>query len=413
MAESNPWWFGGRVPEELAPHYRRELFKELAGLLSRRQAVAITGLRRVGKSTLLYQLADHLISSGTKPTNLLYFSFDEKAAGLGELLGAFRERCRVDFRRERCFVFLDEVQKFAGWARELKKFYDLYPKLKFFVSGSEGVFLQAGSAAELAGRCREFVLPPLSFREFVEMREGKAEGLSPVSLKPLFRQFVEKGGFPEMVFEESSRELREYVRSAVVEKILFRDIPGLSGIREAGRLETLLELVATNPGMYLNYASLSQKLGWDRRVIQEYFEWLEKAFLVRVLSNYRGSRASQVVKLKRAYPADNAICFAFKPSAGEEFFGRLVETAVVNCLAAKHFWKSSHEVDAVVEGAPLEVKYASTPASSDLAGCLEFMRKFKARKGLVATKDEEKTLKKREGTIEFKPAWKLLLEAKS
>lgn len=411
LEEFNPWWFGGGVPPELSPPYRRPLFTELERYLPKRQALVLTGLRRVGKSTLLYQLADSLIAGGLDPRRILYFSFDERAGGLSEVMDSYREYTQADLRKDRVCVILDEVQRLEGWAFQVKKFYDLYPRLKFLASGSESVFLQEESRNALAGRSYEFLLKPLSFTEFIELKGRKAANLSVSQAKALFNEFIGKGGFPELVAEGSARAARDYIRSAVVEKVVYRDIPGLAKIREPELLKILLELVAASPGLNVNYQSLAQQLGFDRRVIQQYFSWLEKSFLVRLLANYRGSRISRLRKIKKAYPADTGITSAYSTAApNSELFAKMVENAVINAVGAEFFWRNQHEVDAVVAGVPFEVKYQGKIISSDLRGAREFMRTFNQKTAFVITLGEERETKVPEGTVILKPAWKMLLE---
>jgi hypothetical protein len=406
----NDWWFTGKVPSDLIQPLKRELFNQVFPQLERRQVLTITGLRRVGKTTLMYQLIQHLLDMGVEPMSVLYFSFDEAVGELSDVLETYRETYGVDFRKGRIYVFLDEVQKLANWADQLKKYYDLYPKLKFVVSGSESLFVRKGSAERLAGRIYEFFLPTLSFKEFLEFNsiEVKAR-LSELRLKQFFRRYIEQGGFPEMALERDLGEVRRYVRSSVIDKLVFKDILVLSGIRDVELFLNMLEVFATNPGMYLEYQSLAQQFGGDRRVVKNYVMWLKEGFLITLLANYRKGRIASLRKLKRLYLADNSIITAFHGSIDDKLFGKMVENAVMNALGAKFFWRNRHEVDAVVNNTPIEVKYQPKVFSSDLKGLREFMRKFGARKGIVVTRGEAKEVKLTEGKIEFIPAERFLL----
>ncbi|HLD76334.1 MAG TPA: AAA family ATPase, partial [Candidatus Norongarragalinales archaeon] len=101
---------------DLVPAYRRPLFPELAQTIPVRQITALVGLRRTGKSTLFFQLIDHLLEKGIPPTTILYFSFDEHVEHLDELLNAFQKQVfKKNFDEQTVFVFLDEVQKLDDW----------------------------------------------------------------------------------------------------------------------------------------------------------------------------------------------------------------------------------------------------------------------------------------------------------
>jgi predicted AAA+ superfamily ATPase len=409
LEEFNEWWFTNRVPKELLQPFKRELFSELVKHLERRQALAITGLRRVGKTTLMYQLIQHLLDQGREPTNILYFSFDEAVGRLDDVLETYREAYGRDFRETRTYVFLDEVQKLANWADQLKKYYDLYPKIKFVVSGSESLFVMRGSRERLPGRMYEFFLPTLSFGEFLGLHGMDASKLPEFKRRQLFRRYVEQGGFPEVALEKNIGEIRRYVRSSVIDKLIFRDILALSGIRDVDLFMSMLEIFASNPGMYLEYRSLAQQLGRDRRVVRNYIAWLREGFLVDLLANFRKGRAASLRKLKRLYLSDNSIITAFHGPADEAFFGRMVENVVINAVGAKFFWRNRHEVDAVVDETPIEVKYQPRILPGDLKGIREFMRKFEVKKGIVVTKDEEREVKFAEGRVRFVPADVFLL----
>ena len=403
----NEWWFTGKVPAELAPEQARDLFAQLEPLLTSRQILSVVGLRRTGKTTLLYQLIRRLLEKGIKKDSILYFSFDEKVESVEEVLQAYQEQRGVDFRNERVVVFLDEIQKVPGWENQLKKYYDLYPKMKVIISGSESPFLSAQTKETLAGRVYEFVLPTLSFSEYVRF-SGLGE-MPATRAQQLFTEFVMQGGFPEMLGKDG-RERERYTK-AVADKVVFQDLAPLTGIRDAEVMKALIETLAVNPGMYIEYQSLAKQLGKDRRSIKSYVQLLEQGFLVRVLGNYRKGRLASLRKTKRAYLTDTSFLAAYKGQVDETFFGRMVETAVVNGLNGRMFWKNSHEVD-LVDKVPIEVKYMGKVTDRDEVGLRACMRACGFRNGLLLTKNQEGVRQVPEGRITFIPVWRFLLKGK-
>jgi hypothetical protein len=115
LNQFNPWWQRRQVPEPLlgrARHYLQTLYDSL----SPRQMTFITGLRRVGKTTLIFQLVDRLIRERqVNPYHLLYFSFDESRFSLEEILAFYQTQILQDDLRafERVYIFLDEIQKLS------------------------------------------------------------------------------------------------------------------------------------------------------------------------------------------------------------------------------------------------------------------------------------------------------------
>src|SRR3989338_5896028 len=317
LEEFNHWWTSKKVDTELALPFKRDIYPEIEKHLDKRFILALVGLRRVGKTTIMYQLIQKLVEANIKKT----------------------------------YIFLDEIQKCEGWENELKKYYDLYPKLKFIISGSESLFIRKKTKETLAGRIFEFTLAPFTFMEYlrfnkVEENEFKYE----TKIKPFFNKFAEKGGFPETFSFETDKDFKEYIQALVVDKIVYKDIPRMFKLEDPDFLKVLLELISTNPGMYIDYQSLSKQFEKDRRVIKNYINYLKESFLITLLGNYRKGSITTLIKKKRAYPADNALTYLYKTKIEEDFFGRMVETLAVNKLRALSFWQNGGEIDIVHDG---------------------------------------------------------------
>src|SRR3989338_545002 len=410
LEEFNPWWVSGKVDLELALPFRRDLFLDAERHINKRFITALTGLRRVGKTTIIYQLIQKLIAEKTSPSNILFFSFDESSVRLSDVLETYKELHQKDFREEKVYVFLDEIQKHLGWENELKKYYDIYPKLKFVISGSESLFIKKKTKETLAGRIFEFILVPFAFREFLRFNNVREEDFKyQAKIMPLFIRFVEKGGFPETFSFESNKDFREYIKALVADKIIYKDIPQIFKIEDPGFLMVLLELIATNPGIYIDYLSLSKQFGKDRRVIKDYISYLKESFLIRILGNYRKGSITTLRKIKRAYPADNALSYLYKSKIDESFFGRMVETAAANHLKATSFWKNGNEIDFIHKDIPIEIKYQESINPEDFKSLKDFMRKFSKKEGILITKKQEKEITFDEGTIKLIPVWKWML----
>jgi uncharacterized protein len=411
LEEFNHWWIKGAVDPELALPFKRDIYREAEKHLSKSKLIlALVGLRRVGKTTIFYQLIQKLIKEKIDVANILFFSFDEASGGLRDVIETYKEMHRKDLRDEKVYIFLDEIQKCNNWENEIKKYYDIYPKIRFVISGSESLFIKKKTKETLAGRILEFVLTPLSFREYLRLENITENELKyGTKIKPMFLKFIERGGFPETLSFESDREFKAYIRALVVDKIVYKDIPKLFSIDDPEFLGVLLELIATNPGMYVDYQSLSRQFQKDRRVIKNYISYLKDSFLITILGNYRGSSASTLRKKKRAYPTDNALTYLYMPRIEEGFFGKMVETAVVNKLGASYFWKNGNEIDMVHDGMPIEVKYRENIDSEDLKSVRRFMRKFRKKNGIVITKKSEREVIFDEGKIKLIPAWKWML----
>ena len=411
LEEFNHWWLKGKVDSELALSFKRDNYFEIEKYLSKRFIIALIGLRRVGKTTIIYQIIQRLIEDNVNPINILFFSFDENSVKLSEVIADYKEFHKKDFRDEKIYIFLDEIQKYDNWENELKKYYDLYPKLKFVISGSESLFIKKKTKETLAGRISEFNLTTFTFKEYLRFNKIKEEDFKyETKIKPFFLNYLEKGGFPETFSFESNKDFKDYIRALVIDKIIYKDILKLFKIEDPEFLGVILELIATNPGMYIDYQSLSKQFDKDRRVIKNYIFYLKECFLINILGNYRKNNIVNLRKRKRAYPSDNAIIYLYKTKIEEEFFGKMVETISVNKLKAKYFWKNGNEIDIINNDIPIEVKYQEQINSEDLKPLKEFMKKFNQKEGLIITKKDEREIKIDEGIIKLIPVWKWLLK---
>ena len=115
---------------------------------------------------------------------------------------------------ERIYILLDEIQKCKNWQNKLKIFYDLYPNLKFIISGSASVKINKKAKESLAGRMFDFVLEPLDLKEFLEWKNIKIKEKNLELFKdrvmPLFYDYLRKGGFPEIIDEDDEKIKKLY-----------------------------------------------------------------------------------------------------------------------------------------------------------------------------------------------------------
>ena len=173
LQDSNPWW-----KEKFTVEFKdRDIYQEIKKFLPLSQIIALTGLRRVGKTTLMLKIADDYIRNGFDPRNIIYFSFDEfRATEIREVMKEYETLLEKDFRKGNYLLLLDEIQKLTNWEDQLKRIYDTFNKnLKIIVTGSESLLIQNTSKETLAGRLLDFKVETLSFKEFLLFRGVKFE----------------------------------------------------------------------------------------------------------------------------------------------------------------------------------------------------------------------------------------------
>lgn len=411
LKESNPWWEAPfRVDFKV-----RDVYGEIRGYMGMPHIIALTGLRRVGKTTLMYKAVEDWIGGGGDARDVIYFSFEEfRNVEIRDIISEYESIMGSGFKERKRMLLLDEIQKLEGWEDQLKRVYDLnYGRVKIMISGSESLFIRKSSKENLGGRVFEFKVNTLSFKEFLSFKGRSYDNpvLYSKELTMLFNRFTKTMGFPELIDVDDKEKVRRYVREGIVEKVIYSDIPKIFRIDSPAILESLLNIIMDDPGQVVNIQELAKELQISRRTASNYLSYLEWSFLVIKLYNFSKSRRKTERKLKKYYPALISPEMLFKDDI--LYRSRVFEWLIVKSLGAEFFWRDAYknEVDIVLDGSgivPVEVKYGKI----DPRGTLSFMSKFKVNLGYVISYREEREIKSDGKLIKVVPAFKALLDKK-
>lgn len=412
LSEMNSWWKIGHIRAELIPPYRRELFYEIQKYIKLRQIIAVVGLRRTGKTTILLQTIDMLIKEGVAPERVLYFSFDENVEDLRDVIDLYRESIlKKDIAAGDVYIFLDEIQKLKDWQNKIKIYYDQYPGIKFFISGSASLNILLSAKESLAGRIFYFNLDLLSFEEFLELRGKNVEkiksnvGLWKHEIKSELNDYFLKP-LPEITDVDDDIAKR-YIKESIIEKTIFRDLSTLFKIKDIELIEKLIRIMASNPGMIINLDEISREVGRSRQTVSNYLYYMKICFILKDVKNFRGSFKVSSRKLKRYYLIHPCVAVALaNPTQG-----KLAENLIQFITKAEHFWRDGDkEVDFILlkdeSIIPIESKYSTTVRIRDIKGLIQFMEKYDVRTGFVVTEDYEATEEQEDKIIRFVPLWK-------
>ena len=402
MEETNVWWTKDIPTSE---YKDRAVYPEIKRFMKTRQIVAITGLRRVGKTTMMLKFIKEFLDNGFSKQNIFYFSFDDySSVRISEIIDIYKKLVNKDLRSENYLFVFDEIQKIRNWEEQLKRIYDLYPKIKFLISGSESLFIRRKSRESLAGRIFEFKLNPLNFKEYLDFKDKKFDNLNLYKDEILkeFNNFLMCNGFPELIDKEPEI-IKKYIREGVIDKILYHDMSEVFEIKNLVTIRKIFDIIYNNPGQIIELQQFAGEVGITRHLLSEYLEYLEESFLIKKLYNYSRNARKTQRRLKKYYPT------VLNPLLIEDDFAKIFEQALVIHSNADFFWRDSYknEVD-IIKTNPLtaiEVKSGEVK-EGNLTSLKKFIEKFKPKRAIVLSYETEREI----GSIKVIPAWKWLLE---
>lgn len=412
----NPWWAEGRsskIAFESTP--RRKYFDSFHRTVidtTVRRAVVLMGPRRVGKTVMVYHSIRALLDAGTDASKILYISLETPiytGLSLERILGLFQELF-THKRDENLFVFFDEIQYLRDWEIHLKSLVDSYPDYRFAATGSAAAALRLKSNESGAGRFSDYVLPPLTFAEYLMFIEREDELVNAIPnpetehesfnytaknielLNEEFINYLNFGGYPEAVFSETIRQdPGQYIKSDIIDKVLLRDLPSLYGISDIQELNRLFTTLAYNTGNEVSLEALSKSSGVAKNTIRRYLEYLEAAFLIRrverIDQNAKRFKRAMCFKVYLTNPSMRAALFG-QVDSDSEAMGALTETAIYSQWQHSKMTElyyarwSAGEIDIIhLNGADqkptwaVEVKWSDRPykARAELDNCVEFV----------------------------------------
>lgn len=424
----NPWWITNQIDSYYGNMKRRlyfDLFKPIVQEKVIKRAVVLMGPRRVGKTVMLFHTIQSLIEAGINPRKICYLSVETPIYN-GISLEQLFNYCRTalgDENYQDFYIFFDEIQYLKDWEIHLKVLVDTYHSTKFIVSGSAAAALKLKSTESGAGRFTDFSLPPLTFHEFIDLKnlgdiirpsEKEYNGLRRPFYQTIdiqlfnehFEEYINFGGYPEVTLSKDIQaDPGRYIRNDIIDKVLLRDLPSLYGIQDVQELNSLFTTIAYNSGNEFTFDELSVSSGVSKNTIKRYISYLEAAFLIQLINrvdiNSKKFNRANFFKIYLTNPSLRSALFA-PISRDDDFFGNMVETAIYSQFQHRtqdnlHYarWQNG-EVDIVglsrVKQKPLwavEVKwsnrYAQRPA--ELKNLISYAQKNGLKQVTVTSKN--------------------------
>jgi len=439
IQEKNYWWKKATIEKEDKGIKRDNYIDRILKIIPLDRIICLSGIRRCGKTTLLYQLTDTLLQQGKNPKQILYIKLDDligKIEDIRDIIQIYQELTGIDPKKEQIFFIIDEIQVQNNWQYQLKYFIDGRYKSKFIISGSSKTLLYKNASESLAGRIRFIDIFPLTFSEFITFNEknidikhiksptfeniqGYYHQLLPNKevILHLLRTYKEVGGFPEWFTIKNKKQWHQILFEDYLSLILFKDIVFTYKIKDPFLLEKMVSDLASFSTNRANYSKLSDRLDADRETIKLYLHYLESSGLIFTAEVYFKSKKARERIAKKIYFWEEGLRKAITLDTDD---GKAMENIVAwhtmkymrekQVFSHPSYWKNTYEVDFILDikkPIPIEVKYQHNP--TDIKGLIEFCKKFKTEKGIVVTKDTFKKETIENTEVWFIPLWLYLL----
>ncbi|MCI5082695.1 MAG: ATP-binding protein [Saprospiraceae bacterium] len=442
----NPWWISGKIDPFYGAMKKRLYFSEFFPLLKNvkiKRAVVLMGPRRVGKTVMIFHAIQKLIENGIPPQNIFYLSIETPVftgLGLDQLFNFCKKAVGKEKEEDdRFYVFFDEIQYLKGWEIHLKSLVDSYHRSKFIVSGSAAAALKLKSTESGAGRFTDFLLPPLTFHEFIHLKDlesliipktknwnGKRftifNTIDIQALNKHFLNYINFGGYPEVsLSKEIQSDPGRYIKSDIIDKVLLRDLPSLYGIQDVQELNALFTTIAFNSGNEFSYEHLSSTSGLSKNTIKKYINYLEAAFLIKTVNRVdaNGKKFKRVNHFKIYLTNPSLRSALFSPiDSTSKVMGNMVETAIFSQWFHRLWhipyyakWKGG-EVDIVgllsnlKPAWAVEIKWTNRffERPGKLKSLAYFLKKNNLKKGIVTTIDASGEIELENFALDYIPS---------
>ena len=392
------------------------------------EIIAVAGPRRAGKTCYMYQLIQDLLAQGNwSREDILFVDFEDyrltdfTAADTDALLTAFHQVAG----KAPTFLFFDEIQQLPGWSRVLRTLHN-QNRYRIVVTGSNAGLLEREIATELRGRCRNILMMPFSFPEFLRLHgipDDERTLLTPARGRVLkaFEHYLKEGGFPEVVKKETVPEKRELLQN-YYRTIFFRDILECYNVKAKTLLEAVMRYSLNTFSDLFSISMFAkelkrQQLPGSKQTISNYLGYLQEVFFLTAHEKFSYSPRQRIMNPKKIYLLDTG--FSLLSTNFSENRGKLLENAVAVEMFRRRaecfYYKGRRECDFIIkEGtkpkAAIQVCWELTPKNEtrELRGLREAMNAFAIEEGFILTNDEERELTFESAKIQVMPVWKWL-----
>jgi hypothetical protein len=350
----NPWWEEDFSVADLRP--REKYLKDLRRYLDFKHIIFLTGLRRVGKTSLMKLIIKELLSTGVDANHILYISLDDyliQNDTIIDIVNEFRKIHKLSIE-EKIYLFFDEVTYKENFQVQLKNIYDSQ-NAKTFVASSSASKLQ-DKKASLTGRAITLDIKPLDLNEYLFFKDIEIKKRDSQLYKSYFQDYIQCGGLPENVLNPS----REYLMN-LVDDIIQKDITAYHGLKNHQILRDYYTLLMERSGKQFSINKIGRILNISPDTAKRYLNYFESTYLIYLLSRW-GKTNQKLLSAKKIYASDLGIKYLF---IGKRDIGSYFENYIYLELRDKkvlyYLYENAIEIDFITDDKILiESKYYSS-----------------------------------------------------
>ena len=385
--------------------------------ISTQQVVIISGIRRCGKSSLLFLIKEKM---KLKELDYCYFNFDDERIIADVSIFEDLFNLHIELYGKEPVLFFDEIQNIPYWEKFINRMYE--KGIKVFVTGSNAKLLSSEISTSLTGRNKVLELFPFSFSEYIRYI-GNSYDIDSLTTKQKaliqkdFNKYFETGGFPLVVKENDLELINTYFQD-----ILYRDIISRYRLSQVNEIKEIGLYFASNIGKLFSYAMLQTVTGIKSlSSIRDYLGYYEQSYLFFYLKKYDFSVKKQIMNPKKVYTIDQAFAHRLGFNFSENK-GRILENIIFLELLRRgnevFYNTGKYECDFLIqEGLKITkaIQVVHTLNAENMEreynGLQEAMRTYNLNKGLLITSHIDDTYRIDDNSIEITEAWRWLLSS--
>lgn len=361
-----------KIPELL---YKRTIVDKIIPYLTTDDIIILHGARQVGKTHILYYLAELLQEKG----EITHF-IDLEDGRLKEILDngvdSFISYLKEEgiFSDKKVFVFIDEIQYLENPSSFLKLLHDHHKEVKLVISGSSSFNIKSKFSDSLVGRTVDFNIFNLSFEEYllfnkyhVDFKEVHTEKKI-AELSSFYEEYVKYGGYPKIALTPEIDKKAAYVRQ-IIDTYVKKDIRDLAEIKDIDKFNRLLGALSAQSGQLLNVTELASAAKISRITLEKYLFLLEETYIIKLVTPYSDNKRKELFKTPKIFFFDTGLMnMLWLKEFPKEILGQAFETSIYSELIKKYgtdavaFWRTTDkkEIDFILKTGgtllPIEAK---------------------------------------------------------